>query len=53
MDKKYIRRDTRCFLHDGQIKDGIALYVILVYALTVCQKIVNFVIEIYVITRRY
>ena len=26
MDKKYIRRDTRCFLHDGQIKDGMIFH---------------------------
>ena len=22
VDKKYIKRDTECFLHDGSIKDG-------------------------------
>ena len=56
VDKKYIKRDTECFLHGGCIKDGKmfhCLHVTSVSVQTVWRKIVKYVIKIFVIIRRY
>ena len=56
VDKKFIKRDTYCFLHQGVImvvKYFIAMHVISVFVLTVWKNYVTYVIKIFVIIRKY